>query len=154
MRLFLSIPNKKRHVILRTFHHLSPHPLSPPHRFALDTVTFLQGKNPISWQTGMLTHLSSAASIHQTQPVSPGVLIFLLTAKKNESPRVVCSCLLKVSMTFLENDLFFKHTMGFLSTATYQCEGRDRSVLRKCYGANPQHIPPLCSRLLLVPRCC
>lgn len=58
-------------IILGTFHHLSSHPLSPPHRCTLDTVAFLRGKNPISWWTGMLTHMPSAASIHQIQPVCP-----------------------------------------------------------------------------------
>lgn len=73
-------------------------------------------------------------------PVSPGVLIFLLTAKINDSPRAVCSCLLKVSVMLLENGLFFKHTMSFLPTATYQWESRDRFVIRKCYGASPWHV--------------
>lgn len=84
---------------------------------------------------------------HPSNPasVSPGVLIFLLTAKTNYSPRAVCSCLLKVSVTFLEDDLFFKHTMSFLSTATYHSEGRNRFALRKPNGVN--HPPSLLSAL-------
>lgn len=83
---------------------------------------------------------------HPSNPasVSPGVLIFLLTAKTNDSPRAVCSCLLKVSVTFLEDDLFFKHTMSFLSTATYHYEGRDGFAFKKPNGINLWHILPLC----------
>lgn len=82
---------------------------------------------------------------HPSNPasVSPGVLIFLLTAKINYSPRAVCSCLLKVSVMLLENNLFFKHTMSFLSTATYQWESSDGFVIRKCYGASPWHVSSL-----------
>lgn len=70
---------------------------------------------------------------HPSNPASesPGVLIFLLTAKTNDPLRDVCSCLPKVSMTFLEDDLFFKHKWSFLSAVTYKCEGRVRLVLRK-----------------------
>lgn len=53
------------------FHCFSSHPLPPPFRCILCAVTFLLGKSTTLWQTGMLTHLSSAASIHQTWPLCP-----------------------------------------------------------------------------------
>lgn len=77
--------------------------------------------------------------------VSPGALIFLLTAKTNDRCRAVCSCLPKIFLTFLKDDLFFKHTWSFLSAVTYQHESRVRFVLGKPYSANPPYAFPLYS---------